>query len=106
MIYDAVSRYRTGKLSLEEFRDIIGGGQSEVGAETFTLNKELPFVLGSHRFPTLKESEKYLIREALRLAHGNQGTAASLLGISRQALNQRLRRNPSLAGSSDGEDFH
>jgi transcriptional regulator with PAS, ATPase and Fis domain len=48
------------------------------------------------RLPTLKEAEETLIEalitEALRRADDNQGVAAGLLGISRQALNQRLRR--------------
>jgi DNA-binding NtrC family response regulator len=50
----------------------------------------------SEWLPTLKEAEEALrealITEALRRADGNQGIAAGLLGISRQALNQRLRR--------------
>jgi DNA-binding protein Fis len=45
------------------------------------------------RFPTLKEAETELINRALELARSNQWVAASLLGISRQALNNRLRRN-------------
>jgi DNA-binding NtrC family response regulator len=45
------------------------------------------------RFPTLKEAETELINRALELAEGNQGIAASMLGITRQALNNRLRRN-------------
>ena len=40
----------------------------------------------------VKEMEECLIAEALNLAGGNQGAAASLLGISRQALNKRLTR--------------
>ena len=44
------------------------------------------------RFPTLKEAEDSLIEEALRRANGNQTIAAELLGISRRALNNRLRR--------------
>jgi DNA-binding protein Fis len=43
------------------------------------------------RFPTLKEAENVLIGRALELAKSNQGVAASLLGISRQALNRRLQ---------------
>ncbi|OGU30383.1 MAG: hypothetical protein A2057_12020 [Ignavibacteria bacterium GWA2_35_9] len=46
----------------------------------------------SRRFPTLKEIEESLIEEALRRAEGNQTIAAELLGISRRALNNRLRR--------------
>lgn len=44
------------------------------------------------RLPTLRESEDGLITEALRRADGNQGVAAGLLGLSRQALNKRLSR--------------
>lgn len=44
------------------------------------------------RFPTLKETEEYMIKEAMRLSKGNQGIAASFLGITRQALNKRLKR--------------
>lgn len=43
-------------------------------------------------FPTLKQAEETMIQEALRLSEGKQGQAAKLLGISRQALNQRLIR--------------
>jgi two-component system, NtrC family, nitrogen regulation response regulator GlnG len=46
----------------------------------------------SDRLPTLKEAEEALITEALSRADGNQGVAAGLLGVSRQALNKRLRR--------------
>ena len=44
------------------------------------------------RFPTLKETEESLIEEALKRAEGNQTIAADLLGISRRALNNRLKR--------------
>ena len=46
------------------------------------------------RIPTLGEAEDYLIREALRISGGNQRAAAIMLGISRQALNKRLLRDP------------
>jgi transcriptional regulator with PAS, ATPase and Fis domain len=36
--------------------------------------------------------EEYLISEALKSADDKQGAAATLLGISRQALNQRLKK--------------
>jgi DNA-binding protein Fis len=39
--------------------------------------------------------EEALIAEALRRADGNQGVAAGLLGLSRQALNKRLTRRKS-----------
>ena len=43
--------------------------------------------------PTLKEAAHILISEALRRADGNQGIAAGMLGLTRQALNKRLLRN-------------
>ncbi|MEI6214262.1 MAG: sigma-54 dependent transcriptional regulator [Desulfuromonadales bacterium] len=49
----------------------------------------------SGRMPTLTEAEEYLIREALRATGGNQRAAAVMLGVSRQALNKRLIRDPS-----------
>lgn len=42
--------------------------------------------------PTLKDTEDALVAHALSLAGGNQGIAASYLGITRQALNKRLSR--------------
>jgi len=44
------------------------------------------------RFPSLREAEDHLVAEAVRLSDNNQGIAASLLGISRQALNKRLSK--------------
>jgi predicted DNA-binding protein (UPF0251 family) len=43
-------------------------------------------------FPTLKFAESFLIDRALELAGNNQGSAARMLGITRQALNNRLNR--------------
>lgn len=43
-------------------------------------------------FPTIKEVEDTLVRQALELSDGKQGTAAAMLGLTRQALNNRLVR--------------
>ena len=45
--------------------------------------------------PTLKEAEQALITEAMQRADGNQGIAAGMLGLTRQALNKRLTRQKS-----------
>lgn len=42
--------------------------------------------------PTLRRVTELLIDEALSRADGNKSAAARLLGISRQALGQRLQR--------------
>jgi transcriptional regulator with PAS, ATPase and Fis domain len=46
----------------------------------------------SHQLPSLKQIEQLLIDEALKRANNNQSIAALSLGISRQALNKRLRK--------------
>ena len=46
------------------------------------------------------------MREALKRAKGNQSVAASLLGVTRQALNNRLQRRKDVSdpiSSSDSE---
>jgi len=52
--------------------------------------------------PTLREAEDHLIAEALLRADGNQGVAAGLLGLSRQALNKRLSRRREGDSPADG----
>lgn len=93
MVFDAVARHRSGILSMDSFREIIRQDNA-VHKTVFSSNNPSSNLLSSifGRFPTLKEIEDYLISEALRLSNNNQGIAASLLGITRQALNKRLNR--------------
>ncbi len=91
MVFDAVARHSSGKvLAAKSFRKAIkaqqaAGDHGQRSAE----------VAGSSagRFLTLKEAEQIHIEDALRRANGNQGIAATLLGISRPALNRRLARS-------------
>ncbi len=95
MIFDAVARHRSGKLSLSVFRKIINQNQMTTQPVFNPLENgegsEKPEQ--SDKFPTLKESEAHLISEALKRSGGNQRLAAEMLGMSRQALNKRLRRS-------------
>ncbi len=93
MVFDAVVQSKGAMLSLKSFRDIIGeehtGSLKVAGGTahaTDFLNNQ------SVVLPTLKEAEEFLVQESLRRAGGNQGVAASMLGISRQALNKRITR--------------
>ncbi len=52
----------------------------------------LPRTLRRGRLPTLAESESSLIREALRRTSNNQRAAARLLGIDRQKLSRKIRK--------------
>ncbi len=94
MVFDAVTRHRSGILSLESFKEMIN--RERIQAPTIPPHPQggdlLQAIFG--HFPTLKEAERYLVSEAMRLSKGNQRIAASLLGISRQALNKRLKKDP------------
>lgn len=93
LIYDAVSQHKSGILSLEVFRSTLNLNRDDFQGET---SQDSFHVKGyaelNSNFPTLKQAEEHLIERALIKADGNQGIAASLLGISRQALNKRLLR--------------
>jgi DAHL domain/Sigma-54 interaction domain/Bacterial regulatory protein, Fis family len=89
MVFDGVARHEGTVLSLQSFRDAIGGCPAIAEPEPADGAGARLF---PDRLPTLQEAEQELIEEALERADGNQGVAASLLGISRQALNKRLNR--------------
>ena len=92
MVFEAVTRNDSPKLGLELFKELIRREREGLQAgQDLDPSASVPSdgVCFSH-FPTLKEAEEVLIGKALELANSNQGVAASLLGISRQALNRRL----------------
>jgi DNA-binding NtrC family response regulator len=94
MIFDAISLHRSGILSLESIRAQLDTGQaqhSQVDTPS-QAGADEQLMLFPGRFPTLKEAEDLVIHEALKRAENNQAIAASLLGMSRRALNNRLRR--------------
>jgi two-component system, NtrC family, nitrogen regulation response regulator GlnG len=92
MVVDALARHCGVTLSLQSFKDVIAATRpSENGSHATSTLKSL--VDGfPDQLPNFREAEEALLSEALRRADGNQGVAAALLGISRQALNQRLMR--------------
>lgn len=94
LAFDAVSHHRDATLSLAFF-------QRELGTTSQPENppappaKALPqksWATVLDRLPTLKDADRELITEALRRSNNNQRAAALLLGITPQALNQRLKR--------------
>ncbi len=96
MVHDAVAQHHSGRLSLNSFKDFIAQRRSHAQADIIYSGENassLKNIFG--HFPTLKEIEDYLISEALKSSDDNQGSAASLLGITRQALNQRLKKKKS-----------
>jgi DNA-binding NtrC family response regulator len=95
LIFDAISLHKSGILSLEVFRKKIAESNQDrnyKAAEASENGQAEELLIFPGRFPTLKEVEDSVIEEALKRAKGNQTIAAELLGISRRALNNRLRR--------------
>lgn len=94
MIFDAVSRHRSGVLSMASLRDKLGlqAGEETAPASPVAPGGEDDQLIFPSRLPTLKTAEQLLIDEALRRAQGNQTIAAKMLGIGRRALNNRLSR--------------
>ena len=116
MVFDAVSTHQspidrdfrsgsTAVLSIESFVDKIGSNPPNVPPIEISEADTPDHVLFSEQvsafdpLPPLKEAEQLLIDEALKRAKGNQAMAARLLGMSRQALHNRLRRG----GQSTGD---
>lgn len=90
MVFDAVSRCRGDRLSLEWFADQIHSTM-DVSAITQATDPDAPPLTIGRPFPTLKQATEKLVAEALKRSEGNQRQAARLLGISPPALSKRLK---------------
>jgi DNA-binding NtrC family response regulator len=100
MACEAVARCKGGTVPLAPFREKMGlakGPASDMssvpaaaeGGETVETDADR-VIFPKYRLPSLKEISAALIAEALRRSGGNQTIAASLLGITQQALSKRL----------------
>lgn len=95
LAFDAVTRHKGGVLSMESFKAVLGEARpGDVLHQPVTAEGQGddPLVTLFGHFPTIAEVESYLIEKALAATKGNQGMAASLLGIGRQTLNKRLNK--------------
>jgi DNA-binding NtrC family response regulator len=94
LIFDAVSRHESGKLSLESFQKHIRPSHAFESPHAAEVDQELHTLYTSlQRLPSLKEAEDLLIQEALARTEGNQTLAAMLLGITRQTLHRRTHKS-------------
>ena len=93
MIFDAVSSHKSGKLSMDLFKAHISKAHPFSGIDSEDSIPQKHALIGfSDQLPTLKQIEQLLIDEAMKRSNGNQSIAALSLGISRQALNKRLKK--------------
>jgi DNA-binding NtrC family response regulator len=92
MIFNAVSLHKSGILSMESFKSHIYQENPNLEEETKKLRRiKGDLISFTEQLPTLKQAEQLLIDEAMRRANDNQSIAAQSLGITRQALNRRLK---------------
>lgn len=92
LVFDAVARHGGGVLSMESFKAVLGETRPGTGSPVAERDGEEPLTALFGHFPTIAEVEDYMVGQALKMARGNQGLAASLLGIGRQTLNKRLNK--------------
>jgi DNA-binding NtrC family response regulator len=91
MVFDAIAQNDNGILPLSVFRNHISRAQQEeIKHHTGEPNQGIP-VTFADPLPTIKQATRMLVEEAMHRAGNNQSTAASLLGISQQALSKRLK---------------
>ena len=92
MIYDAVSAHTSGVLSMKSFRKVLDNKQKGRDLAEEVIPGEQGWLQSFNPLPTLKQAESVLIREAVKQAKGNQTIAAGLLGITRQTLINKLKK--------------
>lgn len=96
MIFDAVSTHKSRVLSLDSFKNYFNkrrDASGDVSSGKPKTGKEPLIIFPSDQLPSPRQSQTILIDEAMKRAKNNQSVAAQLLGISRQALNRRLKQH-------------
>ncbi len=92
LLFDALSRHESGKLSLKSVKEMIQHppppepAAPQAGVTLDSLYASLD------RLPNLKEAQDVLIKEALRRTDNNRTLAAMMLGITRQTLHRRIQK--------------
>jgi DNA-binding NtrC family response regulator len=92
MIDDALCWHKSHTLSLKTFKSHINR-QNQQNYTNRDIKKNFQNVFNYFEdLPTIKEATDQLVCEALKRSNGNLSIAAPILGISRQALGKRLKR--------------
>jgi DNA-binding NtrC family response regulator len=95
MVFDAVSNHKSKMLSMKIFLSHIERNSGQIN-KTVTGVKPSSSIKGIFKemeeLPFIKHASNILIEEALERSEGNQSVAASMVGISPQALSARLKK--------------
>ena len=91
-LFDAVARCGDGVLGDDLFAERLGGAAPATAAPATEKAAATGLQGLFGHFPTLEELSAYAVGQALAASGNNQSQAARLLGISKQALNKRLKK--------------
>jgi len=91
MVFDAMARHTTGELTAQSFGSHMEENPADSGCAPADISGEFSIDMLLGHFPTFHDIEEYLIDEALRRSAGNINVAASMLGITRQTISNRLK---------------
>ena len=91
MVHNAVTMHTGRMLSLDMFKLHIKQEQESRESPTKTESEYNVSLTFGNELPTIKEVNNMLVVEAMKRADNNQTLAASMLGITRQALSKRLK---------------
>jgi DNA-binding NtrC family response regulator len=97
LLFDATSRHKDGILPLEVFKAHIRRHRTReglvAGDEEDSAAHGQERLVFPRKLPTIKQAADLLVAEAMKRANGNQTIAASMLGITQQALSKRMKKN-------------
>ncbi len=92
MVFNAMSRHNSGILSLDSFKEKCGRPATTSVADS-RASVLIPDFSFNQQLPTLEEMEQALINEALKRSSGNKTLAAHMIGLTRQTLNNWIKKN-------------
>ena len=95
MLFDAVSRHTAKVLSLNSLKRHILEGHKDMSLSDQPDSEETTYLRFPSELPTIKETTRLLVAEAMKRAGGNQSLAARMLGVTQQALSKRLKNEKS-----------
>ena len=100
MTDDAVKRQTSGMLSMVVFKDYMARMQPPSRVMHTAASGISAEIIFPATLPTIQQTTRMLVEEAIRRTGGNQTQAARMLGISQQALSKRLKAEGT-GGSDD-----
>ncbi|MFW5750105.1 MAG: sigma-54-dependent transcriptional regulator [Planctomycetota bacterium] len=91
--HDALARARDGQIDAALLQNMLNEATGSVRLRPSDTTDDGAYLRDLRQLPSLRQVQEDLVIEALRRTDGNRAEAARLLGVSRQALHQRIHRS-------------